>query len=106
MTTCKWPLGNGEFLEFTIYGPNTSWHEVAGIYIFACMGEDDLWCALYVGQTDSFSARIPTHELIDEAVRYGATHIHALVVPQAADRDKWEKMLIQNLQPPLNKQNR
>jgi hypothetical protein len=103
MTICKWPLGNGELLEFTIYyGPKTTWNEVAGLFIFTCLDDQNIWRAIYVGQTDNFSSCLPSHALIDEAVQNGATHIHALVVPLAADRDKWEKMLIQNLQPQLN----
>jgi hypothetical protein len=103
MSTCEWPLGNGESLDFTIYGPNTTWHPVPGIFIFTCMNKEKIWCALYIEQTENFSLRIPEHELIDEAVQAGATHIHALVVQEAADREKWAKMLIEHLQPPLNR---
>jgi len=101
MNTCKWPLVNGQKLEFTIYDSNTGWNQVAGLYIFACPN-GDYWSALYVGKTTDFSSRLPSHERLDEAVRKGATHIHAKVVPQEANRDKWEKMLIDHLQPPLN----
>ena len=62
--------------------------------------------ALYVGKTDDFAKRPATHERLDEAVRLGATHIHARVVPLQADRDRIEKTLILSLQPPLNTQHR
>jgi hypothetical protein len=104
MATCSWPLGNGESLDFTVYDQNEGWNKVAGLYIFSYLGTNGLWQALYVGQTDDFSSRLPSHEKLNEAVRRGATHIHALVVSQAASRDKWEQMLIQNPQPPLNVQ--
>ena len=106
MLTCNWPLGNGEVLECTIYDSSATWNRVAGLYIFAYHTDQTHWRALYVGQTDDFSSRIPSHDRWDEAVRLGATHIHALVVSQVANRDKWEKMLVQNLQPRMNVQNR
>ena len=103
MNRCTWPLGNGQNLAFDIYSSNTEWNEVAGLYIFA-YDNGQHWRALYVGQTDDFSSRIPSHEKWNAAVRRGATHIHAVVVPQAAMRDTWEKLLIAHLQPPMNEQ--
>lgn len=101
---CSWPLGNDNSLSFTIYDPNTSWNSTAGLYIFAYRSDATHWRAIYVGQTDDFSTRIPNHEQWGSAVRHGATHIHALVVPLAANRDTYERLLIQNLQPVLNQQ--
>lgn len=105
MSTCKWPLGNGQTLEFTVYDSNTRWNKVGGLYIFA-YNDKQYWRALYVGQADDFSTRMPNHDRLDEAVQQGATHIHAVSVALAANRDKWEKMLIQHLQPPMNVQHR
>ena len=102
---CNWPLGNGQTLEFLVFTWNTDWNAVAGLYIFSYQ-QGDYWNALYVGQAESFQTRLPNHERLDEAVRSGATHIHALVVSKQANRDSWESMLIQNLQPPLNTQHR
>ena len=102
MATCSWPLGNGDYLNFTIYDRNEGWNKVAGLYIFCYLDISGLWSPVYVGQTNDFSYRLPSHNRLSEAVRRGATHIHALVVPQASDRDKWEKMLIQNLHPPMS----
>jgi predicted GIY-YIG superfamily endonuclease len=101
---CSWPMGNGQTLSFTIYSSNAEWNEVAGLYIFARQTNDNNWFALYVGQTDDFSSRLPSHEKWDSAVQRGATHIHAVVVSLAANRDEWEKRLIAHLQPPLNEQ--
>ncbi|MEE9303801.1 MAG: hypothetical protein V3U84_08430 [Thiotrichaceae bacterium] len=102
---CKWPLGNNRHIEFNIYDRNDSWNDVAGLYIFSYHTANG-WHALYVGQAESFQARLPNHERLDEAVRNGATHIHALGVSQQAQRDLWEKRLIQTLQPPMNIQHR
>jgi hypothetical protein len=105
MSTCTWPLNNNETLEFTIYDPtSTTWNKVAGLYIFTYRTDDTHWTALYVGKADDFSERIPSHERWLEAVQLGATHVHALGVPLEANRDNWEKMLIQHLQPPMNQQ--
>lgn len=104
MSKCLWPLGNGDKIEFTIYAENKNWNNVAGVYIFSHQASSGSWLALYVGQTDDFSARLPSHEKLNEAIRHGATHIHAAAIPLASNRDKVEKMLIQHLQPPLNTQ--
>ncbi len=102
MDTCIWPLGNGETLKFGIFDfYDTTWTHSAGLYIFA-YNDGDHWYALYVGQTNDFSLRIPHHERWDEARRNGATAVHSVVVSQAANRDRLEKMLIQHLHPPLN----
>lgn len=103
MSVCNWPLGNGQQLEFKIYSSNSNWNTTAGLYIFAYQNGSN-WRAVYVGQTDDFNSRLPNHERLNEAVRNGATHIHAAVVQQKNARDSWEKMLIQNLQPALNTQ--
>jgi excinuclease UvrABC nuclease subunit len=103
MTTCTWPLDNGNTLEFKVYTQDANWNNVAGLYIFA-YHDGQYWRALYVGQADDFSSRLPSHERLEEAVQYGATHIHALAVQQAAKRDQWERMLIQHLQPSMNVQ--
>ena len=105
MDKCTWPLGNNQSLDFDIYDPRTvSWNEVAGLYIFANLTDSTHWHSFYVGQTDNFKSRIPNHERWNSAVRHGATHVHALVVPQAANRDTWERRLIALLQPVLNDQ--
>ena len=57
-------------------------------------------------QTNDFSARFSSHEKWNSAAQRGATHIHAVVVPLAANRDVLEKRLIAHLQPPLNEQHR
>ena len=90
---------------FTVYPHDgTQWHNVAGIYIFAGLNQTNQWIALYIGQCDSFADRIPSHERWAEAARLGATHVHAMVVPQAANRDRIEAELIRTFQPRLNDQ--
>jgi hypothetical protein len=90
--------------EFTVYPPATQWNNVAGIYIFSGMNQQRYWVPYYVGQCDSFADRIPSHEQWDTAQSLGATHVHAMVVPQAADRNRIERALIQAYEPRLNAQ--
>jgi len=104
MSTCNWPLGNGETLEFTAYDSNENWKAVAGLYIFAFVATNGYWTPLYVGQTDDFSVRLPSHERLNEAVQLGATHIHAAVISTQPERDRLERMLIEHLQPSMNSQ--
>jgi hypothetical protein len=105
METYEWPLGDGSTLEFTVHEFTPDWNQVAGLHIFAYI-DGGRWIPLYVGQTADSSARISSHELWDRARHNGATHVHALAVQRAANRDKWEKMLIQHLCPPLNQKSR
>jgi len=104
--TCNWPLGNGQTLEFEVLAKNEGWNAVAGLYIFAHQLQNGNWRAIYIGQTDNFSLRMPNHERLNEAIQAGATHIHAKVVGSQQDRDLWESLLIQNLQPQLNQRHR
>lgn len=105
-TQVDWPLGGGETLQFDVYDRNLGWNEVPGLYIFSHEQSPGSWRAVYVGQAESFQNRLPNHERLHEAVRLGATHIHARVVPEKLLRDQWERRLIKTLQPPLNTQHR
>lgn len=90
---------------FTIYDPaKTTWNDVPGVYIFAGLDADlRWWYAKYIGQTTSFSNRLPNHERWEEATRQGATHIHAKVVQDEYQRIGIESALIQSYHPPLNR---
>ena len=103
--TVKW-LG----YEFTVYGDDTNWNEVAGLYVFVQHQVDTQgnpqWYAWYVGQTQSFSDRLPTHERWPEAVRKGANQIHARTEEDGLKREALEKELIEAYEPPLNLEHR
>jgi hypothetical protein len=101
MATANW---NG--YTFDIYDPNTAWNDVAGVYIFAGIAQNGRWSAYYIGICDSFKNRHVNHERWDEAVRLGATHVHARVERLEATRQAIEKDLIQVCQPPLNTHHR
>lgn len=90
--------------ELNVYPPQTPWNDVAGIYIFSGLNLRREWVAFYIGQADSFRSRFSNHERWGDAVKAGATHVHAKVVPMQWQRDQIEGALIRAFQPPLNKQ--
>ena len=90
--------------DFTVYPPSTTWNDVGGIYIFSGTNHQGKWVAYYIGQAESFQTRLPSHERWNDAVRLGATHIHAMPVSTESERQRIEAELIHNFQPQLNTQ--
>lgn len=105
MSSCNWPIGPTQSLSFEVYTQNQNWNSLPGLYIFA-RPSGAKWSAIYVGQADNFATRLPSHGRLSEAVQLGVTQIHTLVVYSKPERDRLERLLIQWLQPPLNKQHR
>ena len=58
---------------------------------------------IYIGQAKSFKDRLPNHEQWAPAARLGATTVHAALVPSQDARDQYERELIHEFQPSLNK---
>lgn len=88
---------------FNIHSENKNWVDAGGIYIFAKVNQlTQRWVPLYIGQASKLSDRLPNHERLNEAIRLGATHIHARVVSTQTDRDVLEAFLIKQHQPVLN----
>ena len=90
---------------FTVYDPaHTTWNNIPGVYIFAGLDASGRWWhARYIGQTQSFSNRLPRHEKWRSAAQQGATHIHTRVVQDEYERIAIESTLIQSYQPALNR---
>ena len=105
MDKARWPTGDGLHYEFDAYDASLTlnWNQVAGIYIFTFF-DGSLWRALYIGQAKDFSDRLLNHERWSEAVRRGATHVHAKVVAHETTRTTLEQKLIEHCQPPMNQQ--
>ena len=83
------------------------WLDEPAVYVFAKRDrKGDVWTPLYIGQADNICDRMADHERWDEAVRHGATHVHAMVVSEQADRDRIEVALIAKYQPQLNTHHR
>lgn len=87
--------------DFGVYEHDADWPATPGLYVFA-LRESERWIALYVGQTESFCSRLPTHPRWLEAVRLGATHVHAREESRAHIRSEMESRLVQALQPRMN----
>ena len=98
MPTVAW-LGH----DFSVHQHGDNWREVAGLYIFARLHEGN-WYPEYIGKAANFRTYLPTHRHWQEAVQRGATHVHAMVLPDEAERDRIEAELIQHYQPPMNVQ--
>ena len=88
-------------LEYRVLLHSTTWSDRPGVYVFA-QPTSNGWKALYVGRTSSFRDRMPNHPRWSEAMRRGATRVHARVVTQEAKRKSIESDLIEALQPPMN----
>ena len=101
------PAANWEGYDFSVYGLDTDWHDVPGVYIFVRL-KKNTWYPLYVGETGSFSKRplSPGHEKWDKAVQLGMNEIHALVVSgqDEARRQAIEGAIYDAHHPPLNDQ--
>ena len=96
---------------FTVYLPDDAdWPAESGVYVFAGLvpaaGDELQWHALYVGETQDLSDRLPAHERWSAAQRLGATHIHVRPAPDPIDRVVLQRMLIQDYQPPLNEKSK
>src|SRR5260221_7515045 len=101
MATVTWM---SHVFEVNLHAAN--WNAVPGLYIFAATNSVGQWYPLYVGQAESLAGRIPSHERWMEALRLGATHVHAKVEQDAATRDLVEQALIRAYQPTFNVQHR
>jgi hypothetical protein len=99
--TVNWPGKSGRMYAYEVYSINTDWKDVPGNYIFAKINGSS-WKPVYIGQTDSFSNRLPNHEKRPCAERNGATHIHAHVNRDNQSRLNEEQDLINNWNPVCN----
>jgi len=97
-----WKGASGRQYEYKVYELVTQWNDFPGNYIFTQWTQNG-WRAIYIGQTDTFQTRMPHHERLAEAMRLGATHIHAHVNNggERARRAE-EEDLIQLHRPPCN----
>jgi len=90
---------------FNVHEPNVTFAHVGAVYLFCGVKQpENQWVLLYVGQAEDLADRLSTHERWPEAVELGATHIHAMAVSMATDRNSIEQELIRAYQPQLNVQ--
>jgi excinuclease UvrABC nuclease subunit len=93
---------SGNTYVFGIYPVNAAWSDVAGIY--ALLTQQGV--PVYIGQTNSFKTRLPSHEVWTSARREGVAvaAVAALTCLKEADRLAWEEDLIKAYNPRLNTQ--
>jgi len=85
----------------------SSIQDVGGNYCFAKQLPNGNFTPLYFGIADDLRVRIPGHELWEEAIRLGATHVMGHTTPDGdAARRAEERDLIAYWNPPLNIQHR
>ena len=88
--------------EFSVLTMDAAWNDIGGVYIFAAL-DVTTWYPIYVGAADSFKARMSaSHEKWTAACQLEATYVHAMGVPQEAQRVAIAQELIEKFQPPLN----
>jgi excinuclease UvrABC nuclease subunit len=97
---------NVNWLEFKfgVHQHEDVWSSLGGIYIFCGLNIQRAWYPFYIGQAASFRDRLQSHEQWLPAKKLGATHVHAMAVPNKNQRDEIEKKLIQAFKPSLNTQ--
>jgi hypothetical protein len=104
-----WTGISGLVYEFQLDPIGTAYHAFPGVYIFCRLAPDGLFHPLYVGETESFYARLTDqlrlHHCWQRVCAAGATHISTLYVPgNLAARESIETDLRRGTQAPLNRQ--
>lgn len=102
--TVLWPGQSGKEYKYWIYPIGTTFTDKAGNYVFAKETSPGRWSPVYIGQTNSLSARLSNHEKESCAKRNGATHVHAHTSSGENERMLEEKDLILKWRPACNNQ--
>lgn len=85
--------------EFSYYPVTASaWSKNPGVYIIAQL-VDNAWNPSYIGECDSFQSCFSDRYTLGEAIKYGATHIHAMVEHDKAVRGLFVKKLRKAYEP-------
>jgi predicted GIY-YIG superfamily endonuclease len=100
-----WEGTSGKKYGYWIRSLYTNWKELPGNYIYAkeTSPGSRKFLPVYIGQTVNLSQRLADHEKEAEAIRRGATHIHAHTSSASEDdRLAEERDLIVKWSPPCN----
>lgn len=105
MNTAFWASPTNQVFQFQICDYHGNWNDIGGIYMMCKFNIiNNTWEPIYIGKADSLKKRLSCHEKWIPAIRLGASKILALVEHSQRKRDFLERLLIQNLDPALNKQ--
>jgi excinuclease UvrABC nuclease subunit len=104
----EWTVSGNDKRHFLVYRLDERLPQCPGIYLFAksagLLGFG--WHPIYVGIADDIAQRHSNHERRDDALRWGATHLHVHECENALARFHLEASMIEIHQPPLNKHHR
>ena len=110
MADINWPGASGKVYAYWFVRQLAaeSLKAEGGNYIFGRRLPNGNFLPIYVGETDNFRARLPSHERWKEAKKAGADRMRWLTSPLLGEvaRKAEEKDLIQKWSPPLNVQHR
>jgi hypothetical protein len=102
----KWEGASGKQYEYWVRPIYTLWKEMPGNFIYAKakhIASGD-WEPLYIGQTRNLRQGLADSEKAAEAIRLGATYIHAHVSGEIEEERLAEvRDLVGKHQPPCNK---
>lgn len=101
--TWNWEGQSGKEYHYHIYPLETVFEALPGNYIYAKHAADGRWVPVYIAQTRDLRQRLEGQVHLEDAVQYGATHLHAhyCSAGQAA-RCSEERDLILQWQPVCN----
>lgn len=98
-----WSGQSGTEYQYEVFPIETPFRPLPGNYIYATQTEDGQWVALYIAQTRDMHQRLEGHEKLQDAIGYGATHIHMhFATAGQAVRCTEERDLINRWQPVCN----
>lgn len=99
----SWPGQSGAEYQYEVFPIDTEFRPLPGNYIYAGRSEDGQWVPLYIAQTRDMHQRLEGHEKLQDAIQYGATHIHMhFSAAGQATRCSEERDLINRWQPSCN----
>jgi hypothetical protein len=104
-----WRGSSGQQYEFQTDPIGTNYNPLPGVYIFCKLAANNMWNAVYIGETSDFRnrlyANLTNHHQWGCIASAGATHIGTLHVPGAlSKREGIETDLRQAINTPCNEQ--
>lgn len=75
--TYDWPGQSGKQYHYTVYPLDASFRPLPGNYVYARELSDGDWSPVYMSQTRDLHQRLEGHVTLEDAIKNGATHIHA-----------------------------
>ena len=104
MHVVRWSGQSGRSYDFQLYSVGDALPLIPGVYVFTKPRDDDLWGAIYFGETGDLSDRFDNHHAMPCITTNGATHLgihtEGMLIEQA--RTAAERDLLAKHQTPCN----